>query len=97
MGLYLAALAVQAGGSRPGAGFSGEDRFMADYLRSELLAQLPAERVEFLTRTAVLERMSGPLCDTLLAGTGSGAVLEDMPAGAATPRSGGTTGSRPRG
>jgi LuxR family transcriptional regulator, maltose regulon positive regulatory protein len=78
VGLYLAALAVQAGGSRPGAGFSGEDRFMADYLRSELLAQLPAERVEFLTRTAVLERMCGPLCDAVLAGTGSGAVLEAM-------------------
>jgi LuxR family maltose regulon positive regulatory protein len=80
VGLYLAALAVQAGGSRPGAGagFSGEDRFMADYLRSELLAQLPPERVEFLTRTAVLERMCGPLCDAVLAGTGSGAVLEAM-------------------
>jgi LuxR family transcriptional regulator, maltose regulon positive regulatory protein len=78
VGLYLAALAVQAGGSRPGAGagFSGEDRFMADYLRSELLAQLPTERVAFLTRTAVLERMCGPLCDAVLAGTGSGAVLE---------------------
>jgi LuxR family transcriptional regulator, maltose regulon positive regulatory protein len=80
VGLYLAALAVQAGGSQPsaGAGFSGEDRFMADYLRSELLAQLPTEQVEFLTRTAVLERMCGPLCDAVLAGTGSGAVLGAM-------------------
>jgi LuxR family maltose regulon positive regulatory protein len=80
VGLYLAALALQAGGSRSsaGAGFSGEDRFMADYLRSELLAQLPTERVEFLTRTAVLERMCGPLCDAVLAGTGSGAVLGAM-------------------
>src|SRR4029453_11071876 len=51
---------------------------MADYLRSELLAQLPTERVEFLTRTAVLERMCGPLCDAVLAGRGSGAVLEAM-------------------
>jgi LuxR family transcriptional regulator, maltose regulon positive regulatory protein len=80
VGLYLAALALQAGGSwaSAGAGFSGEDRFMADYLRSELLAQLPTERVEFLTRTAVLERMCGPLCDAVLAGTGSGAVLGAM-------------------
>ena len=80
VGLYLAALALQAGGARPsaGAGFSGEDRFMADYLRSELLAQLPTERVAFLTRTAVLERMCGPLCDAVLAGTGSGAVLGAM-------------------
>jgi LuxR family transcriptional regulator, maltose regulon positive regulatory protein len=82
VGLYLAALALQAGGSQPsaGAGFSGEDRFMADYLRSELLAQLPTGQVEFLTRTAVLERMCGPLCDAVLAGTGSRAVLGAMEA-----------------
>ena len=80
VGLYLAALSLQAGGSQPsaGAGFSGEDRFMADYLRSELLAQLPTERVEFLTRTAVLERMCGPLCDAVLAGTGSDVVLGSL-------------------
>ena len=29
-------------------------------------ASLPPERVAFLTRTAVLERMSGPLCDAVL-------------------------------
>jgi len=51
---------------------------MADYLRSELLAQLPSERVEFLTRTAVLERMCGPLCDAMLAGTGSDVVLGSL-------------------
>ena len=80
VGLYLAALALQSGGSQPsaGAGFSGEDRCMADYLRSELLAQLPTERVEFLTRTAVLERMCGPLCDAVLAGTGSDVVLGSL-------------------
>ena len=43
VGLYLAALAHKAGG--PGghawAGFTGDDRFMADYLWSELLGQLP--------------------------------------------------------
>ena len=55
-GLYLAALAHQAGGQRGNAGFAftGDDRFMADYLHSELLAHLPAERVVFLTRAAVL-------------------------------------------
>jgi LuxR family transcriptional regulator, maltose regulon positive regulatory protein len=48
---------------------------MADYLWSELLGHLPPERVAFLTRTAVLERMSGPSCDGVLDTTGSGAVL----------------------
>jgi LuxR family maltose regulon positive regulatory protein len=77
VGLYLAALAHKAGGPPRHAwvGFTGDDRFVADYLRSELLGQLPPERVAFLTRTAVLERMSGPLCDAVLDITGSGAVL----------------------
>src|SRR5215213_10006886 len=40
VGLYLAALAHKASGPRrhAWAGFTGDDRFMADYLRSELLA-----------------------------------------------------------
>ena len=77
VGLYLAALAHKAGGPRrhAWAGFTGDDRFMADYLWSELLGQLPPERVAFLTRTAVLERMCGPLCDAVLDTTGSSAVL----------------------
>jgi len=77
VGLYLAALAHKAGGPprHAWAGFTGDDRFMADYLWSELLGQLPPERVTFLTRTAVLERMGGPLCDAVLDTTGSSAVL----------------------
>jgi len=77
VGLYLAALAHKAGDPRrhAWAGFTGADRFMADYLRSELLGQLPPERVAFLTRTAVLDRMCGPLCDAVLDTTGSGEVL----------------------
>jgi LuxR family maltose regulon positive regulatory protein len=80
VGLYLAALALKAGGSPGGSGlsFTGDDRFIADYLHAELLAQLPAERVTFLTRTAVLERMCGPLCDAVLDTTGSGEVLASL-------------------
>jgi LuxR family maltose regulon positive regulatory protein len=45
VGLYLAALALKAGAQQNHAGFAftGDDRFMADYLHSELLAQLPPE------------------------------------------------------
>jgi LuxR family transcriptional regulator, maltose regulon positive regulatory protein len=80
VGLYLAALAHSAGGPRRHvwAGFTGDDRFMADYLRSELLARLPPQLVSFLTRTAVLERMSGPLCDAVLETTGSAQVLASL-------------------
>jgi LuxR family transcriptional regulator, maltose regulon positive regulatory protein len=40
VGLYLAALAINAGGPQRNAGlrFSGDDRLMADYLQSELLS-----------------------------------------------------------
>ena len=51
---------------------------MADYLWSELLGQIPPELVAFLTRTAVLERMSGPLCDAVLDTTGSAQVLASL-------------------
>ena len=80
VGLYLAALALKAGGSREHAGvpFTGDDRFMADYLRTELLERLSKAEVTFLTRTSVLGRMSGPLCDAVLDSTGSGAVLESL-------------------
>jgi LuxR family transcriptional regulator, maltose regulon positive regulatory protein len=78
-GLYLAALTRP--GTRPGAGTAapaGEDRLAADYLESELLARLPPRDLSFLTRTAVLERLSGPLCDAVLEEPGSGAELEHL-------------------
>ena len=80
VGLYLAALALKAGGSREHAGvpFSGDDRLMAEYLRTELLSNLSDAEVSFLTRTSVLDRMSGPLCDAVLDSTGSGAALESL-------------------
>jgi LuxR family transcriptional regulator, maltose regulon positive regulatory protein len=78
--LYLAALAHKAGGQpgNPGFAFTGDDRFMADYLHAELLAHLPAEQVAFLTRTAVLDGLSGPLCDAVLDTSGSAAVLASL-------------------
>ncbi|HJY60457.1 MAG TPA: LuxR C-terminal-related transcriptional regulator [Streptosporangiaceae bacterium] len=79
-GLYIAALAIRAGTRQSEAGltFTGDDRFMGDYLRSELLDRVSASEVTFLTRTAVLDRMCGSLCDAILDATGSGRVLEQM-------------------
>jgi LuxR family transcriptional regulator, maltose regulon positive regulatory protein len=76
--LYLAALSIKAQPAASGVGLSGRDRFLVDYLQSELLAHLPPERVAFLTRTAVLERLSGPLCDAVLGTTGSAEMLEGL-------------------
>ena len=79
-GLYIAALAIRAGKRQSEAGFTftGDDRFMGDYLRSELLDRVSGDEVSFLTRTAVLDRMCGSLCDAILGGTESGRVLEQM-------------------
>ena len=81
-GLYIAALAIKSGTRQSDAGFTftGDDVYMGDYLRSELLAGISAREASFLTRTSVLERMCGSLCDAILENTGSGAVLEQMEA-----------------
>ena len=80
VGLYLAALSLKAGSPRRNeeVEISGDDRFLADYLWSEFLAHLPPQTVSFLTRTAVLDRLSGPLCDAVLDAQGSGDVLESL-------------------
>jgi LuxR family transcriptional regulator, maltose regulon positive regulatory protein len=79
-GLYIAALAIRAGTrqSEVGFTFTGDDRYMGDYLRSELLDRVSGSEVSFLTRTAVLDRMCGSLCDAILGATASGRVLEEM-------------------
>jgi LuxR family maltose regulon positive regulatory protein len=79
-GLYLAALSIRTRGAsvETPAAFAGSDRLVADYLRSELLAHLSLDEARFLTRTAVLERMSGPLCDAVLESSGSAAILESL-------------------
>jgi LuxR family maltose regulon positive regulatory protein len=73
-GLQMAALALQ---SQPGeshrfiAAFTGDDRYIADYLVEEVLDRQPPEVQQFLLRTAVLKRFSAGLCDALIAGQGA--------------------------
>jgi LuxR family maltose regulon positive regulatory protein len=80
VGLHLAALSLR--GHQDVASFvrsfSGSQRFVLDYLLEEVLQQQPAPLQQFLLRTSVLDRLCGPLCDTVLAtpaGTGQ-ATLE---------------------
>jgi LuxR family maltose regulon positive regulatory protein len=79
-GLYLAALSFLAGAPDvAGAeGFAGNDRYVAEYFRAELLSRLPESDAEFLMRTSVLDRMCGPLCDAVLQTTGSAETLETL-------------------
>jgi LuxR family transcriptional regulator, maltose regulon positive regulatory protein len=77
-GLYLAALALDSDESLDVGAFAGDDRFVSDYLRSEHLARMRKVEIEFLTRTSILERMSAPLCDAVLGGTGSAKRLSEL-------------------
>ena len=79
-GLYLAALSMRAGAaSSAGAeGFNGDDRFVSEYFRFELLSRLPTAESSFLMYTAVLDRMCGGLCDSVLQRTRSAQRLETL-------------------
>ncbi len=76
-GLFLAALALREQRNLAPAlhAFAGSDGLVADYLRDELLDQLPREWVRFSLGTAALGNLSGPLCDAVLGRTGSAAIL----------------------
>ena len=79
-GLYLAALSIQAGAASPAGakGFSGDDRFVSEYFRFELLSRLPAAEATFLMYTSILERMCGGLCDSVLQTTRSAHALDAL-------------------
>jgi LuxR family transcriptional regulator, maltose regulon positive regulatory protein len=79
-GLYLAALYLREGGSVAGAAgaFGGGDWTVSGYVESELLSGIPRQQRQFLTPTAVLERMSGPLCDAVLERRDSAATLAKL-------------------
>jgi LuxR family maltose regulon positive regulatory protein len=78
-GLRLAAAAIGATGpDAQGGPFAGDDRLIAEYFESELLSQLTPEQRTFLRRTAVLDRLCGPLCDSLLEAHASSARLHAL-------------------
>jgi LuxR family transcriptional regulator, maltose regulon positive regulatory protein len=78
-GVYLAALAMRAApdAARAARMPAGDDPYIVDYFRDELLAHESPETVRFLMRTAALGQMSGALCDHVLGHSGSGSRLAD--------------------
>jgi LuxR family maltose regulon positive regulatory protein len=80
-GLYLAALAIQeskASAAEAITSFSGKDRFVVDYFRSENLSPLKRTDLEFLRRTSILDRMCGSLCDAVTKKSGSADRLQAL-------------------
>jgi LuxR family transcriptional regulator, maltose regulon positive regulatory protein len=78
--LQLAAsrLRARAGHRAAPVALPRDDRCLTDYLEIVVLSRLPSSLVGFLTRCAVLDRMSGPLCDAVLDTTGSADLLERL-------------------
>jgi LuxR family maltose regulon positive regulatory protein len=80
--LQLAALSLQGRDDAAGfvAGFSGDDRFVLDYLIGEVLGRQPDDVRDFLLDTSVLSRLTGGLCDAVTGGgQGQGqAMLEEL-------------------
>jgi LuxR family transcriptional regulator, maltose regulon positive regulatory protein len=79
-GLYLAALGLKEGSqvATEADAFRGDDRLVSEYMESEFLARLSSRQRVFLTRTAVLERLCGPLCEAVLDQPGTAATLADL-------------------
>jgi LuxR family maltose regulon positive regulatory protein len=75
---------ISAMGSQSGSGLkeyvhnlSGSQRPVAAYL-AEMLDGLPVELVDFMLRTAILDRLSGPLCEAVTGSSSSRAILASL-------------------
>jgi len=78
--LQLAALSVHGRDDVASfiASFAGDDRYIVDYLVDEVLARQTEGVREFLLHTAVLDRLTGLLCDAVTGRKGGRAMLETL-------------------
>ncbi len=81
--LQLAALSMQGRDDVAGfiAGFSGDDRYIVDYLFEEVLHRQPEDVRSFLLQTSILGPLSGPLADAVTGGDNGKAMLEALDRG----------------
>jgi LuxR family maltose regulon positive regulatory protein len=82
-GLQFAALSLRGVSDVAGFidAFTGSHRFVIDYLADEVLARQPAAVRDFLLCTAVLDRLTGSLCDAVTGQSGSDRVLDELDRG----------------
>jgi LuxR family maltose regulon positive regulatory protein len=79
IGLYLAGLNITGSGRLPSASRSGtDDDDLRTYLREEILERLSDRELTFLTRSSILTRVCGPLCDATVGRRGSSRLLEEL-------------------
>ncbi|MEZ4768275.1 MAG: LuxR C-terminal-related transcriptional regulator [Caldilineales bacterium] len=77
-GLRLAALTRRYGvqATQDVDGAIPLNRYVIDYLMDEVLERVPPETESFLIRTAILDELSGPLCDAVVGAGQAQATLE---------------------
>jgi len=78
-GLQLAAISMRGHQDHAGfiKSFTGGHRLVLDFLIEEVLGQQPENIQNFLLQTAILNRLTGPLCDALT-GQGNGQETLEM-------------------
>lgn len=78
-GIHLASLLLNhsSDGHAVIESLAGDNRYIFDYLKHDLLAGLSAEMGTFLRRTSILSRLSAPLCDAVLSTTDSRRLLKE--------------------
>lgn len=77
-GVYLAALSLR-GHPSPHAfvrEFTGDNRFIVDFLADEVLNRQPREIQEFLRRTSILSRFCAPLCEAVSGSAEAAEILD---------------------
>jgi LuxR family maltose regulon positive regulatory protein len=78
--LQLAALSLAAHEDVSGfvASFTGDDRYIVDYLVEEVLHSQPARTEAFLLQTSILDRLTGALCDEVTGQVEGTATLQAL-------------------
>lgn len=77
-GLQLASLTLRGDGRSSPATITGRHRFIAGFLRDEVLARLPDETRRFLVQTSIVDRLCGSLCDAITAMANGQETLERL-------------------
>lgn len=82
-GLQLAALSMQGRSDASGfiQAFTGSHRFVLDYLVEEVLQRQSEDIHSFLLKTAILDRLSGSLCNAVAGREDSKGMLETLERG----------------
>jgi LuxR family transcriptional regulator, maltose regulon positive regulatory protein len=79
-GVYLAALSLRGHPSPHDfvREFTGDNRFIVDFLADEVLSRQPGEIRQFLERTSILARFCAPLCDAVTGSADAAKIIETL-------------------